>query len=266
MTPELRNWYLSNLGITQYVPKGEGPVALSFQSPASEEPLPPKASHVKKQVASVLELVEGKSSRVESTEDQRATAEESPPASKGRDLPAELPQKELPETPEVVAPDPLLHFRIACWHPCDDLLVFNSFSPGDQPDTEQNQLLSNMLRAVGRLPNGLPMPEFIDWPVGSAQRADSVGDTGREGAKAMLSVFLNARIQKYGVLWVLLMGELATELLSSNDQPYGDALGGTEDIAGGAKIVVIRSLQEMLVEPLSKADTWQTIRPLVLKH
>jgi hypothetical protein len=87
-------------------------------------------------------------------------------------------------------------------------------------------------------------------------------DHSESGAKAMLSVFLDARIRKHGVLWVLLMGELSSELLSPGDEPYTDLLSKIEEISGGAQIMVIRSLQEMLAEPDTKAETWQTIRCL----
>ena len=67
MTPELRNWYLSNLGIVQYVPKGEEPVTLQFhssqvvaKSEAASNSVNSPASRVKSQVASVLEMMEVK--------------------------------------------------------------------------------------------------------------------------------------------------------------------------------------------------------------
>jgi hypothetical protein len=268
MTPELRNWYLSNLGIVQYVPRGEGPVSLQFHSSQPEEQPQPNASQVKKQVASVLELVKGQAPSVVSPEDRPHIGDILPEAPEKKPISTERVRKEALAAGEVSAPA-LLHFRLACWHPCDDLLVFNPLSPGAQPDAVQNNLLSNILRAIGRLPNGLPLPEFIDWPVGNAhvsQRAGMESNADKEGAKAMLSVFLDARIKKHGVLWVLLMGELATELLSTNDKPYGDILCGMAEITGGAKIVVVRSLQEMLAEPLSKGDTWQALQHLVRKH
>ena len=92
MNPELRNWYLSNLGIVQYVPKGQEPVTLQFHSDpvvgdAESEPGPEsgqshlaaggkaslvEASSVKAQVANVLGLMDVK------TVDAR-TAEEKEP-------------------------------------------------------------------------------------------------------------------------------------------------------------------------------------------
>lgn len=279
MTPELRSWYLSNLGIVQYVSKGEESAALPFHSvpDASSEGInqgdgaeiagtakeiqntlntDPSNQHQKAQVANVLELVGEKS---------------------GAPLTEALLEPELESGSAMVndkantSESPLLSFRLACWHPCDDMLVFNQLLPGEQPDRNQNLLLSNILKAIGRLPNGLPAPELFDWPMDNV-----VGkhvDHSESGAKDMLSVFLDARIKKYGVLWVLLMGELPsvllfpqerfpTELTSTDNKLYADLLGQTEEIAGGAQIIVLRSLQEILDDPGFKAGTWQAIRHL----
>lgn len=262
-TSELRNWYLSNLGIVQYVPKGEASVALPFHSSSQSSSSDVSGGRVesekaldsahdqsgintdhKTSVASVLELVGDKAdiqadidSHVElDTSDHSITVVDEPNSS------------------------PALSFRLACWHPCDDMLVFNQLIPGEQPDQSQNLLLSNILKAIGRLPNGLPEPELFDWPIDSTV-GESV-DHSESGAKDMLSVFLDARIRKYGVLWVLLMGEQSSELLSPKDKPYPELLGHIEEIAGGAQTIVVRSLQDMLSEPATKSETWQTIRRL----
>lgn len=252
MTPELRNWYLSNLGIVQYIPKDEESVALHFHSVAAsasegttgegERVVSQTATkQTKSLAASVLELV-GEKADVESAREQHdSIIKKAGVAFEDTNAPA-------------------LNFRLACWHPCDDLLVFNQLDPDGQLGQDQSQLLSNILKAIGRLPNRLPVPELLDWPIDN-----TVGegvDHSESGAKAMLSVFLDARIKKHGVLWVLLMGELSSELLSPRDEPYTDFLGKTEEISGGAQIIVIRSLQEMLAEPETKAETWQAIRCL----
>lgn len=258
MNLELRNWYLSNLGIVQYLPRSEESVALPFHSSPVESVVGsghdsgrgssngnPAVSSVKAQVASVLELMDVK------TADSPAVEEKD-----------SLPLNHDESTSATISP--ALNFRLACWHPCDDILVFNQLETGVQPDSDQCQLLSNILRAIGRLPKGLPPPELIDWPMG---RGGGEGiDESESGAQTMLSVFLDARIKKQGVLWVLLMGERASELLSPVDKPYVDLLGSIEEISGGAKTVVIRSLQEMLQDSSTKLETWQAIQCLTNKN
>ena len=251
MTPELRNWYLSNLGIVQYIPKDEESAALPFHSAVAEASegiagedeggSQTATKPTKSLAASVLELVGEKVDVQSAPEQQDAVIKQAVVVAEDTNVPA-------------------LNFRLACWHPCDDLLVFNQLEPDGQPDQDQSQLLSNILKAIGRLPNRLPVPELLDWPIDN-----TVGegvDHSETGAKDMLSVFLDARIKKHGVLWVLLMGELSSELLSPRDEPYTDLLSKTEEISGGAQIIVIRSLQEMLVDPDTKAETWQAIRCL----
>lgn len=238
MDTELRNWYLSNLGIVQYLPRNEDLVALPFHVPVDDERAKPATSSVKEEVASVLELVrETTDNTAQSVE--RLSGKETEP--EGIPVPA----TEVPT------------FRLACWQPCDDLLVFNQLVPDAGPEPEQIQLLSNILRAIGRLPVSLPAPELIDWPMTHG------GDVSEAAARSLLSVFLDARIKKRGVLWVLLMGEVAAELLCPSESSYPDALGRRDEIAGGAKTIVVRSLQEMLKDPSMKAQTWESIKCLV---
>ena len=90
-------------------------------------------------------------------------------------------------------------------------------------------------------------------------------DEGESGARTMLSVFLDARIKKHGVLWVLLMGEQASELLSPVNKPYGELLGETDEVTGGAKAITIRGLQEMLQDSGAKRQSWLAIQGLVDK-
>lgn len=263
MTPEQRSWYLSTLGIVQYIPKGEELVALPFHSSPSdisgETPESEKgadtthtdssntafsSSDRKVQVASMLELVGDKAGRTLHIELDTS------------DHSIDVVDEPKPNTVE-------LKFRLACWHPCDDMLVFNQLIPDESPNEEQNVLLSNILKAIGRLSNDLPAPELLDWPLDHA--VGERGDQSESGAKDMLSVFLDTRIRKYGVLWVLLMGEQPSELFTAENKPYADLLGHIEEIAGGAQIIMVRGLQEMIEEPSLKAETWQTIRHLAEK-
>lgn len=263
MTPELRSWYLSTLGIVQYIPKGEESAALPFHfSPSDvsdETSLGEKGADTthtdssneafsssgrKIQIASMLELVGDKADRTPHIELDTS------------DHSIDVVDEPKPNTVK-------LKFRLACWHPCDDMLVFNQLIPGESPNEEQNVLLSNILKAIGRLSNDLPTPELLDWPLDHT--VGERGDQSESGAKDMLSVFLDTRIRKYGVLWVLLMGEQPSELFTAENKPYADLLGHIEEIAGGAQIIMVRSLQEMIEEPDLKAETWQTIRHLAEK-
>lgn len=232
MTPELRSWYLTNLGIVQYKPKSEEPVSLPFHTPSFDEGVSSATYSAKEAVVSILESVDetvGSASQI-----------------------IEEPTVENNSAPVVEA----LSFRLACWQPCDDVLVFNQLPPSENPQPQELKLLSNILRAIGRLSDGLPAPEFIDWPMGRG------GETDVCAARSMLSVFLNTRIKKRGVLWIFLMGEVATDLLSPSNKAYSESLGTMEEVSGGAKTIVVRSLQDMLQDPDAKVETWQAIKCL----
>jgi len=169
----------------------------------------------------------------------------------------------LPEKPELPGAEDELtdfqeeqigSFRLACWQPSDDLLVINGLAPGSVPLQEESGLLANIIRAIGRLGDVLSSPQLIDWP------PLAVDQTGKPGAEAMLSVFVEARVKKQGVLWVLLMGELPAALLLPSRSAYPSSVGHMEELPGGARAIVTPSLQEMLAAPELKGETWRAIR------
>lgn len=150
-------------------------------------------------------------------------------------------------------------FRLACWQPSDDLLVLNGLVPGSVPLQEESGLLANIMRAVGRLGDVLSSPQLIDWP------PSAVDQTDKSGAEEMLSVFVEARVKKQGVLWVLLMGELPTALLLPSRSAYPSSVGRMEELPGGARAIVTPSLQELLNAPELKSEAWQAIRTMTLQ-
>ncbi len=80
----------------------------------------------------------------------------------------------------------------------------------------------------------------------------------------MLSVFVEARVKKQGVLWVLLMGELPSALLLPSRSVCSLSVGQMEELPGGARAIVTPSLQELLNTPELKSETWRAIR--VMSH
>ena len=199
MNTELRNWYLSSLGVTQYL------------------------------------------SRTETT-----------------NAPETIPKKNITPTGNInaafVAP---LSFRLACWQPCDELLIFNELDVGAKPNDDQCQLLANILHSIGCLAGGLPHAELLDWSV------ESDGLRDKSDARKMLSAFVGARISKTSVL---LMGKIAFELFSSTEEPYADIVGKTIEIKDMVDTFVVKSLQEILKDPSSKLEVWETIQSLVKRN
>lgn len=244
MTTEQRNWYLSSLGIVQYVPRDvrEVSVAMPLHIVANQSP-----ALAGGQISKLLDSVGGQSEEVRVVISSHKTKDIT-------DGDGEL----VPNQPDLIQ-----DFRLACWHPTDDILVVNEIPVESQPDREQLWLLSNLLKAVGRLSTaGLPPPELIDWPIGKNMGADS---HTRSGAISLLSTFLEVRVKKHDVLWVLLMGELPEMLFSPLPSVLPDLVSTpvVQEIAGRAKVVITRSLQDMLSLPEAKIETWNAIKHLV---
>ena len=232
MTTDLRDWYLSTLGIVQYLPReadtGELPfhVELTAESPAVQAP----------PIVAIDQIVE----LLKPSEEKSA---------------AEIPKTIRPlEEGAPLGVEQLAPCRLACWQPCDDLLVLNAYKPDSVPSPDESALLVNLLRAIGRGGDGSLSPEFIDWRISRGELSDLAA------AKTMLSVFVDVRIRKRGVLWVLLMGELPAALLLPSQQDYPGAIDAVVELAGGARAIVTPSLQEMLKVQISKRDTWRTIQ------
>lgn len=251
MSTNLRDWYLDALGVVQYRPRQEGAVDIPFHVEIQPQP-------------------ELQPQRKSTSQPRTVNAEEIPPIrdaaqeiSPDKTVSKESPQK-VESTP--VQPDsaqPIEPFRIACWQQGDDLLVIHALPPGNVPMPEERDLLCNMLRAIDRLVTEMPAADYIDWPLTPGEPSDI------QGAKSMLSVFLDTRIRKCGVLRVLLMGELPARLFLPSQTAMAQAdfeevLGKIEDLPGGARAIVIPSLQDMLTTVSSKQVAWRALQKLLV--
>lgn len=258
MAAQLRDYYLSNLGITQYVPKEFVVVAEEGLPAASTEALlaetePSKAepqsrvtdsASTARDIASQLSEPATAKPVVDKAEAVEKAAVE--PASQASSQPK--PQATVEAEPQSVSAD--VQFRIASWQPAADLLVFSSLDYGQNPQQDQHQLLTNILRAVKRLASPLREPELHDWPVVPNAPADEAG------AKAMFSEFLNTKVAHTQAKWVLIMGERAQQyLLAGADQ--------SARLPSGATVIATSGLDEMLAEPSCKREAWAALQPLV---
>ena len=230
MTGSLRDWYLDTLGVVQYRRRDRGAEEIPFHVEPEAKPETPHAI--------ARELDEPVPEAVPDVKERETITAASTPSEETRNA-------------DLIEP-----FRLACWQSGDDTLLFNPLPCGAEPTADEIALLYNLLHAVGHRSDSAPDVETIDWPLTPGASADM------DGARSMLSVFLDARIRQRGVLWVLLMGELPTSLILPSGQDYEASLGLTEELAGGAKAIVIPSLQEMLQDPSRKRDTWRAIAHL----
>jgi len=242
MNIELRKWYLHSLGLSQYSPKIKSinQVGSSFL----------KGNEDKSTVVDELKLVDTILVVDGSIKDEIM---DNP--SLELTLEKELKTKAI----SCDAIDPL-QFRLACWQPCEELIIFNELGLNTLPDTNLTQLLANILRAIDRLPGDLPPANIIDWPIEGSDKEH------KADACKMLSAFIDARRKKSCVCLILLMGEMPFQMLSPSDKLYSDCLGKTIDVNVASEALVLRSLQDNLMYPARKQETWNSIKHLIRKH
>ena len=229
-TPQLRDYYLSNLGIVQYVPSEFCVVEQAI--PATQPAIEEKPAVDKQPPAAQPSLAEKVPATVQiDVAGPEDTAKPAAPV-------------------ETAAPEPELRFRISYWQ-LADILVFSALDYGQNPPQDQHQLLGNILQAVGRLSAPLSEPELMDWPLVPSAPA------GADEARSMFSSFLKARIEQSGARWVLVMGSRAREFLLAG---AGPAEGGRVPLTEQCEAVLTPGLDEMLADPACKRTTWQSIR------
>lgn len=225
MAAASRDWYLAALGIVQYRPRT---VAAAGSGDTADVPVAAEPSLAEPRVPmAVGELL----------------------ASPPRMAPAAPTQPPAQESAT-------LSFRLACWRPSADTLVLDSMASRQHPDADRLQLLTNILRAIRRLPASLPAAEFIDWPLGSAPG-------GRAEAATLLEMFLHGRCQQQPFRWVLAMGEVPALLLGQRQPEAADwrqRLGQRMDLAIGATAIFTPGLGDMVADPATKAIAWAALR------
>lgn len=266
MEPELRDWYLSTLGVVQYRLRCSSPVQaqpgaeqVNVQSDGgalSTQTLPQRGDghdSVPTSLRDLFEPLEGKQHGKQGSEEANASPAAQPPGN-----------KLVEETTS---------FRLACWRPSEDLLVIDSWPVGRDSDNRLTQLLSNILKSVQRKPDTLMQAEFIDWPMGD--------DRSLSAAQDHLAMFVQGRYEQQSFSWVLAMGQQARNCFARVEQvaesvsgaqlklqsEHQSAPGSDPDaelsrllLDCGAEVVFTHSLSEMIETPECKKDVWAKIR------
>ena len=252
MSQALRNQYLQQLGIVQYVGRDlpvvagqpavqAGPVPVALQSPESPQ-LPAAEGPVAESMGSrVNGLIREKSM----AELVNIGLEDSgqPKASKPA-APAE----------QVSAPASDIKLRLALWQPTEELLVCSSVEDA-LPEPEQILLLGNILQAMGQGSGPLPQMELVEWP----PYPNMAGDETE--VREFLATLIQARIDSSATKILLLLGDMAAQWLLTPEQQAGVS-NGQVDVFGQITGLLIPSLPMMIEQPSCKRDAWQTIRYL----
>jgi hypothetical protein len=252
-----RDAYLTALGVVRYRPRpASGPTTGALAEGAvvraeeSEQPVATTAAPT----ASGMPAAESAGSAAPAVEHGEAplaalrerTREPVAVAAAGSEAPSQ-PAAAGAETPAA------LTFRLACWQPVPDLLVVDALPAGGWPDRERMALLTNILRAIGRLPGPLAAAEVIDWPPFAG------ADASLAGAQESLALFIAGRMAMAPFHWLLAMGESSWHCLGADSHlAVGDELA----LAGAARAILLPGLADLLAAPARKAETWRAIRKL----
>tara|TARA_B110000444_G_scaffold136521_1_gene128154 strand:- start:5386 stop:6108 length:723 start_codon:yes stop_codon:yes gene_type:complete len=240
MNIELRNWYLCNLELSQYLPKTK------FNDKSS--PCPPRNEEVD----------------IDANNKSRSTFAKQPdyPRSKKDNIdkhpPATLSEKNIKNTNIYSSNVKTDYFRFACWQPAKNLIIFNEMNPDVLPCNDLSKLLSNILSSIGYMADSFPEPTIIDCPPGAE-------GTDIAEASKMLLAFIDNRVKNDNTCLILVMGKTVFDVFSPPNLSYSDFLGKKIDINDQYKALILQSLQENLHSSEAKRGTWKAIKSIINK-
>lgn len=130
-------------------------------------------------------------------------------------------------------------------------LIADSLPRGqDQSHQAAQQLLWNILAAIGQSEAALRTHHIVQWPLFTNPRVDQ----GVEQARIYVDEKLEQFQRQFGPRWLLSFGGVMPRL-NRWQQPQGEHQG--------LSWVALPSLQKMLVEPQQKAVAWSRLKPLL---
>lgn len=161
------------------------------------------------------------------------------------------------------------HFSLAVWRLNSKLMIVDSRNTRLALPT--TALLANILHALG-YSEVLPNFETVRWPLASDRSRNT--SSSEEEARGFFQAYLQAQFEKHPSETVLLMGAHAARYGLSGEQ-WADAgqnpkqeaelLGKVFDLATKQKAIVVPSLAAMLQKSQLKVIAWRAILNLKVK-
>ena len=273
MSTQLRDWYLSTLGVVVYRSRDSAMLAGQFAGTSIAEHTvlgaqsPDDAGQYSEATAPVKPVIHpGKGrladqllSAVGDGDDARTSQKEQPEL-QGSEGGVTMPAREaaIADAAGTAREKPLpdgdaeaVAFSLACWRADPDMLVLCDWNPEGASQVERIQLLSNILRAIDRLPGPLAEPEILRWPVGQ--------ERGWGAAREHVEMFLAGRRHSETFDWVLALGSDACNVLGTSNAVSVEA-ASPEKLSCGAQAILTHGLDAMLGAPGLKKDVWTHIR------
>lgn len=256
---ELRDWYLGALGIVRYVPRTGGdsdPQALvesladEDSSYADGEALSPAVKGTKQDSQAATAALRQVLVQDDVSRPAGGVGSASEKSSKA-DISSATSEQGITATAEDA--EEMAPFRLAFWQSASSTVVLSALPPGARPSPGQQEMLTNLLKAIDQLPEGLSPPEWIDWPL-ARQPSISVA-SAREFVETFLEV--KHKLQPFSTVLLMGCGDLTLDDNKEKDQQRALRCSATG--------LVTHSLQAMEQNPALKRETWEAIRHLAEK-
>lgn len=227
-----RQQYLKALGIVQYVPRELSPLSSHVENQLESEKVEPK----RQSPINIQELVDLEERSTKPFGEE--TCKESNPGWSKSELSLSEP----------------LRLTFSLWQAGERILVCGCDRNSALPDTQQLQLLSNILSAIGEQ-GELPEADLIEWPPfsGSANASDSEQDV-----REFLDTVMQARLAVKPVKYMILLGEAGKWLV--DEQHVADVEDRKIQMPSGVTALMVPSLAEMLITPQAKRQTWNQLK------
>jgi hypothetical protein len=156
-------------------------------------------------------------------------------------------------TPGSKAPTELIDVKFSLWQPNSEVLVCSGVE-GALADSDQMQLLTNILNTVGCGIHRLPQMDLVEWP--PYPNADGDESEVRE----FLATLLQARLKTRPVKHLLLLGEAAADWLLSPQQRSEQSGFGSLALTSETTALLVPSLSSMIDTPQLKASAWTVLK------
>jgi hypothetical protein len=173
-------------------------------------------------------------------------------------------KKNRPAKPKVVVakppviedtPQATIEVSFSFWQVSDELLVCSAVE-GALADTEQMQLLTNILNAIGCGISRLPQMDLVEWP----PYPNASGDEAE--VREFLGTLLNARLAKKPIKSILLLGDGAANWLLRTDLNQQKETGRVA-LSEQTTALLLPSLSSMIENPQQKAVAWKLLQLLL---
>ncbi|MGI9285190.1 MAG: hypothetical protein ACR2P1_07350 [Pseudomonadales bacterium] len=244
-----RQHYLSAIGIDCWLPRQQLPGAA------------PGSVYVRKLTEQAAALPEtpasqtGRDSNTNDTDAARSSAARLQQEFTGA-VPAKTTSGRIPQQPQTAAQADATSFQLAFYAWAPELLVVDQV----QDARMQQQLISNLLFALGHSSLQRTQPDYFDWPIRGGRQALALSP------HEMVFGVLQRVLEQHKPRNMLLMGELAVKhVLATKDKDFVAGVSpDSSPLYLGVSIVTTHASAELLHNPQLKAETWQHLQSLRL--